>query len=334
MAIGGLAGLAKHLRAAPAPEVRFFRIGTAVTSGTYFPIGGEIASAISNPPGSRDCERGGSCGVPGVIAVAQATQGSVDNVIAVASGRIESALCQADVASWAFSGTGTFEKKPSLSSIRAMANLFPESVHVIVRQDSTISSLKELKGKRVSLGEPESGTLVDARLILSAVGLTEKDVKSTNFKVSAAAAALQSGAIDAFFMLGGYPVPAIADLAAALPIRLLPLDAGALDKLKKRAPFFSQSVIPGGTYHGLDEEVPTLSVGALWIVSTALDDDLAYSLLKALWHDNSRRLFEAGHPIGRRIQLAHALDGVGIPLHPGAARFYADVGMTVEALRN
>src|SRR5258708_4204834 len=107
VAVGGLAGLAKHLRAAPAPEVRFFRIGTAVTSGTYFPIGGEIANAISNPPGSRDCERGGSCGVPGVIAVAQATQGSVDNVIAVASGRIESALCQADIASWAFSGTGT-----------------------------------------------------------------------------------------------------------------------------------------------------------------------------------------------------------------------------------
>ena len=331
--LGGAAGLARRLGAAATPEARFFRIGTAATSGTYFPIGGEIASAISNPPGSRDCERGGSCGVPGMIAVAQASQGSVDNVQAVAAGHIESALCQADVATWAFNGTGTFDKKRPLNTIRAMANLFPETVHVVVRADGPIRSLKDLKGKRVSLGEPESGTLVDARLILAAVGLTERDLKPANLKISAAATALQDGSLDGFFIFGGYPVPAVADLAVTLPIRLLPLAADTLEKLQRHAPFFSREAIPANTYAGLADETSTLSVGALWIASTALDDDLAYALVKALWQDGNRRLFEGGHPIGKRIMLAHALEGVSIPLHPGAARFYADVGMTVATQR-
>jgi len=328
--LGGAAGLARRIGAAATPEARFFRIGTAATSGTYFPIGGEIASAISNPPGSRDCERGGSCGVPGMIAVAQASQGSVDNVQAVASDRIESALCQADIATWAYTGTGIFDKKKPLISIRALANLFPETIHIVVRADGPIHTLKDLKGKRISLGEPESGTLVDARLILAAVGLSERDVKAANLKVSSAATALQDGSLDGFFLFGGYPVPAIADLAAMLPIRLVPLDAQTLEKLQRRSPFFNREAIPGSTYAGLEDETPTLSIGALWIASTTLDNDLAYALVKALWQDGNRRLFEGGHPIGKRITLPHALEGISIPLHPGAARFYADVGMAVK----
>src|SRR5690348_5401913 len=173
----GLPLLADGIARAQSDEIRFFRIGTAATTGTYFQIGGMLANAISKPPGSRDCDRGGSCGVPGLVAVAQATQGSVENVQAVGSGRLESALAQSDVALGAFSGSGLFKGKPPIKSLRVIAALFPESVHLVVKAGGPIAEVKDLRGKRVGLGEKESGTLVDAKLILDAAGIAEKDVK-------------------------------------------------------------------------------------------------------------------------------------------------------------
>ncbi|HAQ33712.1 MAG TPA: immunogenic protein, partial [Rhodospirillaceae bacterium] len=172
-------------------DITFFRIGTGATSGTYFPIGGLIASAISNPPGSRACDRGGSCGVPGMIAVAQSTEGSVANIEAIAGGELESGLSQADVAHWALTGTKVFakkkkakgknnkdkNKKPLGETLRAIANLFPENVHLVVRADKGIKSVFNLQKKRVSLGEPESGTLASVLLVLKGYGLTRKDMK-------------------------------------------------------------------------------------------------------------------------------------------------------------
>jgi len=218
--LAGLLGLPfleiRHASAA-ADDIRFFRIGAAATTGTYFQIGGMLANAISKPPGSRDCDRGGSCGVAGLVAVAQATQGSVENVQAVGSGRLESALAQSDVALGAYSGTGLFKGKPPIKSLRAIASLFPESVHLVVRADGPIAAIKDLKGKRVGLGEKESGTLVDARLILEAGGVAEKDVKGDYRSLSLAAAALGHDELDAFFLFGGYPVPAISELASTTP---------------------------------------------------------------------------------------------------------------------
>jgi len=313
-------------------NIRYFRIGTAATSGTYFPIGSEIASAISNPPGSRDCAKGGSCGVPGVIAVAQASQGSVENAEQVFKGQLESALCQADVANWAYTGTNQFEKQGAMNTLRALANLYSETVHVIVRADSGIHALKDLKGKRVGLGEPESGTLVDSRLVLSAVGLTEKDIKGSNVKLAAAEDSLKDGSLDAIFQIAGYPVTAISELATALPIRLLPVPPDAIDKLKKKYGFFTESTIPANTYEGVDSDTPTLGIGAEWIASSSLETDFVYQMVKALWNDSTRRLLESGHPIGKRIARAHAVDGLALPLHPGAEKYYREVGLlTAEA---
>jgi len=161
-----------------AQDLTFVRIGTGSTGGTYFPIGGLIASAISNPPGSRACAEGGSCGVPGVIAVTQSTQGSVENVRAVAAGELDMALSQADVAFHAHFGNGVFAGDKRLPNLRAVANLYPEEVHIVVRSDSGIQSVTGLKGKRVSLGEKASGTLVVARLVLAAYGLNERNLKA------------------------------------------------------------------------------------------------------------------------------------------------------------
>jgi uncharacterized protein len=310
-------------------ELRYFRIGTAATTGTYFQIGGVIANAISKPPGSRDCDRGGSCGVPGLVAVAQATQGSVENVDAVASGRLESALAQSDVAFWAYSATGLFKGKPPLTKLRAIAALFPESVHVVVRADGAIRSLKDLKGKRVGLGEKESGTLVDARLLLDAAGLSEKDLKPDYSRLAVAAAALDRGDLDAFFLFGGYPVPAITELAATIPVRLLPISDDVADKLMKKFHFFARDTIPAGIYSGIDEATPTVGMRSLLVVSSDIPEDLVYDITKALWSAPTRRALDQGHPMGQRIKLATALDGVPLPLHLGAERFYRQIGAQI-----
>ena len=159
-------------------DITFFRIVTGGTVGTYFPIGGLIANALSNPPGSRPCEEGGSCGVPGLVATSVASNGSVANVSAIGSGSAQSGFVQSDIAYWAYSGTGIYEGRPKVDSLRAIANLFPESVHLVVRKGSGIKSVRDLRGKRVSLDEPGSGTLVDARLILAAYGIGERDLKA------------------------------------------------------------------------------------------------------------------------------------------------------------
>ena len=222
--LGGLGIAALGGMPAFAQDITFFRIGTGGTAGTYFPIGGLIANAISNPPGSRDCAAGGSCGVPGLVATAVASNGSVANVNAIASGSMQSGFVQSDVAYWGYTGTGIYEGRPKVDTLRAIANLYPESFHLVVRKGSGIKSIKDLKGKRMSLDEPGSGTLVDARLILAAYGMTEKDIKAEYLKPQQAADKLKDGALDAFFSVSGWPQGAISELAATTGIDLVPID--------------------------------------------------------------------------------------------------------------
>ncbi|MCW5745958.1 MAG: TAXI family TRAP transporter solute-binding subunit [Alphaproteobacteria bacterium] len=310
-----------------AQDIRFFRIGTGGTAGTYFPIGGVIANAISNPPGSRACDAGGSCGVPGLVATAVASNGSVANVNAINGGSMESGFAQSDVAYWAFTGTGVYEGKPKIETLRAISNLYPESIHLVARKGSGIRSPADLKGKRVSLDEPGSGTLVDARLILAAYGISEKDIRAEYLKPNQAGDKVKDGALDAFFFVGGYPAGAISELAASgAGIDLIPLAGPEIDKLRGQYKFFAEDLIPEGTYKGAGA-VKTISVGAQWVTSTRQSDDLVYEITKALWNANTRKLLDSGHAKGRQIQERTALDGVGIPVHPGAARYYREKGM-------
>ncbi len=321
---------------APDQDIVFFRIGTGATSGTYFPIGGLLASAISNPPGSRACKSGGSCGVPGLIAVAQSTEGSVENIEMMTSGELDSGLSQADVAFWAYRGEKMFrgklapgEKKggkPLGVNLRAIANLFPESVHLVVREESKISSVADLKGKRVSLGEPESGTLASATLVLNGFGLNKSRLKPFYLTPGEAADKLRAGEIDAFFLVAGAPVRAIVDLASEIPVSLVAISGKKADKIRKSDSFFVETVIPGGAYEGVDA-TKTLSVGAQWLVRADLSDDLVYGITRALWDPNIHKLLADGHPLGKMIRPETALDGLGIPLHPGAERYYKEKGL-------
>jgi len=309
-----------------AQELKFFTIGTGGTAYTYYPVGGMIANAISKPPGSRECGKGGSCGVPNLIASAVSSRGSVDNVNAIISGLRNSGFAQSDVAYWAYTGTGTMEGKEPAKDLRTIAALFQEHIHLVALKKSNINSVKDLKGKRVSLDEPGSGTYVDAKLILESNGLSTSDVKAEALKGKAATDALRNGKVDAIFVVAGYPTGAIVELASAVDIKLVPIDGAGAKALTSKYGFFSESPIPSGTYEGVDQ-VNTVAVGAQWFTSAKEDSELIYQITKALWNKESRKLMDVGHAKGKTITPDTALSGVGVPLHPGAEKFYKEAGL-------
>ncbi|OYU50483.1 MAG: immunogenic protein [Rhizobiales bacterium PAR1] len=311
-ALAGAAGLsALMLSGSARAQAKFFRIGTGGTAGTYYPIGGLVANAISNDKAN-------------VSAVA--TNGSVANVNAIVGASSESGFVQADVATWAYTGTGLYEGKAKVEELRAIANLYPEAVHVVVKKGLGVKSIADLKGKRVSIDEPGSGSIVNAKAILAAYGLGDRDYKVENLKPGPSADKMRDGALDAFFITTGYPIGALTELASTLGFDLLPIDGEAAVKLKKQFGFFADDSIPDGTYKDV-AGVKTVSVGAQWVTSAKIDADLVYEVTKGLWSDKTRATLDAGHAKGKAIQKATALAGLGIPLHPGAEKFYKEAGL-------
>ena len=309
-----------------AQDARFFRIATGPTGGTYFPVGALLAGAVSNPPGSRPCSEGGNCGVPGLIAVTQTTQGSIENIDLLAAGSVESGFVQADVAFHAYAGKGRFAKTGPVAQLRAIANLYPESLHVVVRREARISRIAELRGKRVAIGPPESGSAAVSLLLLKAHGLSAKSVKLSAQDPFTAADEMRAGEQDAMIVVAGAPMPAIEELAQDVSIDLLPLSGPEIDRLIRENPFFSQRELPAGVYPD-SPALATISIGAQWLTTTEADVKLVYELTRALWHSNTRRLLDRGPPNAKLIRLDTALSGVSIPLHEGALRYYREAGL-------
>jgi TRAP transporter TAXI family solute receptor len=261
-----------------------------------------------------------------VVATAVASNGSVANVSAIATGSAQSGFTQSDVAYWAFNASGIYEGRPKVDVLRAIANLYPESFHLVARKGAGIKTIKDLRGKRISLDEPGSGTLVDARLILAAYGLTEKDMKAEYLKSQQAADKLKDNALDAFFSVSGWPLGAIAELAATTGIDLVPIDGPEAENLVKAYSFFAIDEIPDGAYKGVSG-VKTVSVNAIWATSSKQPDQLIYGITAALWNPSTRKLLDSGHSKGRTIKLETATQGLGIPLHAGAEKFYKEKGL-------
>ena len=296
-----------------AAQQQFFRIGTGGTAGTYYPVGGILANAISQPPK--------------LVLTAVASNGSVANVNSIMGGSLESGFSQADVAYWAFTGTGIWEGKPKAGDLRAIANLYPESIHLVARKGAGIKSVADLKGKRVSLDEPGSGTLVDARIILGAWGLKDSDVKAEYLKPNQAGDKMKDGAMDAFFFVGGFPAGAISELASTgAGIELVAIDGPNAAKILAQYKFFAVDAIPANTYKGV-EAVKTISVGAQWVTSAKVPAEIVYEVVKGMWGDKARGALDAGHAKGKMIRKETALSGIGIPLHPGAEKFYKEAGL-------
>jgi uncharacterized protein len=244
---------------------------------------------------------------------------------------VESGFVQSDVAHWAYRGTGVFAGEEPMDGLRAIAGLYPESVHVVTYPDAGIESVRDLAGKRVSLDEFGSGTLVNARIILGAFGLTEEDLDEAFYiKPSDALGMIRAGELDAFFITAGYPTLSVTELADAGQAELVPIDGPEAEALSAYYDFFEPDVIPAGTYASIGD-TETLSVEALWLVGAEVDEDLVYGITRALFHPTARDVLDQGHAKAQRIMLETALKGISVPLHPGAERYYREQGVLPEA---
>lgn len=315
--------------AAMAQTPSFFRIGTGSAGGTYFPIGGTIANGISSPPGARPCDEGGQCGVPGLIAIAQSTTASVFNNTAVENGELEAGMAAADVTRSMFLGEGKFEGKPH-PKLRIVANLYPEDLHLVLPKGQSIDSLADLEGKRVGIAQAGSGTQVAVEQMLGEWGITRDNMEEAELNNSQSAERLADGQLDGYFYAAGWPVAAMVQLANTKGMELHNFSDDDLAKINELIPAYIPSSIPAEVYEGIDYEVKTPAVSALLVVSSDLEEELVYGITSALWNDNTRKLLDNGHAKGKQITIETALDGVealGVPLHPGAERFYKEAGL-------
>ncbi len=318
---------------AQAQEMKFFRIGTGGAGGTYFPIGGLIANAISNPPGSgKTCEQGGSCGVPGLIAIAQSTNASAHNVTAINSGQMEAGLTGAATLFFAYHGTGKFKgrAKPKL---RVIANLYPEDMHLVMKKGMKISSLAELKGQRVGIAQAGSGTQIAVELILAQHGVNRDNMDVAELNNSQSAERIADGHLDAYFYAGGTPIAAMIQLDNTKGMELYSFSEDEITAVHKILPYYNKSKIPAGTYAGVTYDANTVAVAGILVTSIDQDEQLIYEITKALWNKNTRRLLDNGHAKGKVIREETSLDGIkglNVPVHPGAARYYKEAGIMLK----
>ncbi|GHV54460.1 C4-dicarboxylate ABC transporter substrate-binding protein [Deltaproteobacteria bacterium] len=290
----------------------YVSIATGGTSGTYFPIGGAIAQAVSKA---------------GVIqATAETGNASVANINLIAKGDIEVAMVQNDITFWAFKGEQMF--KAPLPNVRTICALYPEHVQLIISKDSGIKTLADLKGKRVGVGAPGSGTEGDAKAILGVAGIQYADMKVDFLDFGATTSRFKDNQIDAGFVVAGYPTASVMDLALTKDISLLNFEDKTLADLSKAHPYLVASTIPGKTYKGVDNAVKTPAVMAILVTHDKMADDVIYNFTKAMFENIAD--IHAAHAKGKEINLATALDGLTAPLHPGAAKFFKEKGMAMK----
>lgn len=314
---------------ADASQLRFFKIGSGAPGGNYFPIAGLIGQVISNPPGSRACSDGGNCGVPGLVATAQSTGGSVANVDALYQDTVDAGLSQSDVAYWAYTSTGPFSSRPPNSKICAIASLYQEQVHIVATAASGITAVDGLKGKRVALGKRDSGALLGAMLVLQAHGIKPKsDLTPVLADFQQAQQAFTSGKIDALVTVSAYPNKSIGEKFAQSNARLVPISNAGLERLTTQSPFYTASEIPADAYEGMAASVPTAAVPALLLSRKNLAPDELYAVTKALWgNPHARTILDNGHRRGADITINTAFQGVSVPFCHGAKKYYQERGL-------
>lgn len=322
-ALAIVAGLLAFGSAAEAQDMKFWRIGTGGAGGTYYPIGGLIANAISNPPGSRPCDKGGSCGVPGLVAIAVSTNASVANMNAIHAGQLDAGLAGAQSVTQGYEGTGKFNGNKK-DKVRVIANLYPEDMHLVLPKGVKLGSLKDLNGKRVGVAAAGSGTQVSVRMILNHYGIKADEQE---LGLGQSAQRLADGQLDAFFYAGGTPFAALIQLGSTKGFELYQFSESERKEINQIIPYYVESDIPAGTYESIAYDVPTVAVNGQLVTSVDQPEELVYEITKALWNENTRKLLDKGHAKGKAIRLETALKGVLIPLHPGAEKFYKEKGM-------
>ena len=257
---------------------------------------------------------------------AQAGQASVANCNLIRDKQIESAFVQSNVAYNAYAGVDQFKDKPA-KNLRFIASLYPETIQIVARADSGIKTVKDIKGKRLVPGDRGSGTEVDTLNVLGVYGFTYKDFAGVDWLgFSGAAQRLQDKQADVTFTTAGWPTAAIQELAISAKIMLVPIEEAKIKELTTKYPFYSRIVIPKGTYKDQEKDVATITTMAQWVVGAEVPDEVVYKLTKALWETGAAKMANA-HAQGKNVQVKTALAGMAIPLHPGAEKYYKEVGV-------
>ena len=291
-------------------------ITTGGTGGVYYPLGGGMANVLSKY-------------VPGLSATAEVTGGSIDNLKLINAGKSEVAFSMVDAGWDAYQGLDKF--KDGKVSARTLMVLYPNKMHVVTIDGTGIARLSDLKGKRVSLGSPGSGTEIMALRVLEAVGIDgRKDLRQERLGVAESVNAIKDRKIDAFFWVGGLPTAAVTDLAATpgIKMRLVDHDEATEGMNKRYGPLYVKSTIPAGTYPGQDKASTNVDVWNILVSSDKMSDELAYTIVKTLFDKKAELV--AVHQEAKNIDLKSQQGSSPIPFHPGARKYFAEQGVKVN----
>ncbi len=297
----------------PAMAQQQLSIATGGTGGVYYPYGGGLAELIGKY-------------IDGHSAVAEVTGASVENMGLIARRDSDLALALADTVYAAYTGTGRFEGR-QLPQIRALASIYPNAVQIVTLADSGVSGLQDLRGKRVSVGAPGSGTEVSAATLLESNGITYDDFTPQRLNFNETADALRDGDIDAGFWSVGPPTSSIMNLAATRDIALVALSEEEIANALEAEPTFAPYTLRAGIYEGVAEPVPTISTPNVLAVNEAMDEELAYQITKVLFEQVEELI--AIHPAANDTTVEFALASTPVPLHPGAVRYYEEIGAEI-----
>lgn len=289
-------------------------IATGGTGGVYYPIGGGFAEIIGKH-------------LDGHTAVAEVTGASVENMALIHRGDATMALVLADTAYQAYHGEGQFEGRRQVANTRALASVYPNVIQFVTLADSGVTSLQDMKGKRVSVGAPGSGTEVNSRAVLESNGITQDDFSAQRLNFNETADALRDGDIDVGVWSVGPPTSSIMSLAASRDIRLLSFSDEERAAAIEREPVFASYTLPGGTYDGVPDDTQTLGIPNVLVVNSDMSDDLAYNLTKLLFEKKDDLV--AVHKAAENLTVDFTLEATPVPLHPGAIRYFEEIGATV-----
>ncbi|MBZ4669523.1 MAG: uncharacterized protein PWP07_2681 [Epulopiscium sp.] len=285
------------------------KMATGGTTGTYYAYSGAVSQVLSQKVNNLSFN-------------VQSTGASKANIYLVSDKEADMGIVQNDVMYYAYNGIDLFEGE-KISGFSAMAGLYAEVCQIVSKKE--ITSIADLKGKRVSVGDVGSGVEFNARQILEAYDMTFDDIVVSNLSFGDSATALKDDKIDAFFCVAGAPTTAIVELATSNQINLLEIDDEHVAKLIEKYPFYTKFSVPGGSYKGVDTDVQTVAVVATYIVSDSLSEDLVYNMTKALF-ENADEIANA-HPKGAELNPEYSVSSISIPIHPGAEKYYKEIGV-------
>jgi len=313
--------LCAHITLSPAQaaeDVKFFRIGAGPAGGTLFPAAGWIGAAVSNPPGSRPCGINGSCGVPGLIGLVQTTSDGIDNIDGLRNGTLEAGIAYADMAHAALKGTGVFKPQGPFDKLKAVAALAPESLHILVRADSKIRTIQDLKGKRIAVGPRYSTSQSLAFLVLRLHGVDYGSYRWFLLNPGGAARALDEKKVDAVMFMSGPDSGVARQMIDDGVGVLLSLDPSAIAEAIKANPFLHASIIKPEAY-GAKMPVQTVEIMPILLVCKTQPVKFIEELSNALW--KAMQKDKTTHPLATETYIRGQALRMGVPLHAGAVAF-------------